>query len=34
MFEEGIKGILVLNKVDRLILEKQMDPDQAFIHMS
>ncbi|CAD8157110.1 unnamed protein product [Paramecium pentaurelia] len=34
MYEEGIKGVLVLNKVDRLILEKQMDPDQAFIYMS
>lgn len=34
MFEEGLRGILVLNKIDRLVLEKQLDPENAYIHMS
>lgn len=31
---ENIKPILVLNKIDRLILEKQMTPLDAYVHIS
>lgn len=31
---ENLKPILVLNKIDRLILEKQMTPLDAYIHLS
>ncbi|KAL4228082.1 Elongation factor-like GTPase 1 [Mactra antiquata] len=30
---ENIKPILVMNKVDRLILELKMEPNEAFIHL-
>lgn len=31
---EKLKPILVLNKIDRLILEKQMTPLDAYVHIS
>ena len=34
MFQEGIRGILVLNKIDRLITELRMAPMDAFTHLS
>lgn len=34
MYNEGIRGILVLNKIDRLITELQMAPSEAFLHLS
>lgn len=30
---ENIKPILVLNKLDRLILELKMEPAEAFVHL-
>jgi ribosome assembly protein 1 len=34
MYTEGIRGILVLNKIDRLIMELRMSPLDAFTHLS
>lgn len=33
IYEEQLKPVLVLNKLDRLILEKQMDPLDAYFHL-
>lgn len=33
-YNEGLKSILILNKIDRLILEKQMTPMDAYFHIS
>ena len=30
---EGIKPCLVLNKMDRLIVEKKLTPMEAFLHL-
>ncbi len=32
-WQEGIKPILVLNKIDRLIVEMKMDPLDAYLHL-
>jgi len=34
IYEEQLKPVLVLNKLDRLILEKQMDPLDAYFHLT
>lgn len=34
MYSEGIRGILVLNKIDRLITELRLTPMDAFTHLS
>lgn len=34
VYSEGLKAVLVLNKIDRLILEKQMEAFDAYIHIS
>lgn len=34
VYTEGLKAVLVLNKIDRLILEKQMEALDAYIHIS
>ena len=31
---ENIKPVLVLNKIDRLILELKMSPTEAYVHLS
>lgn len=33
-YMENLKPILVLNKIDRLILEKQLTPLDAYVHIS
>jgi ribosome assembly protein 1 len=33
-WNQGIKPILVLNKIDRLILEKKLEPADAHAHIS
>ena len=30
----GVKPVLVINKIDRLILEKEMDPIDAYYHIA
>jgi ribosome assembly protein 1 len=32
-WKENVKPILVVNKLDRLIVELQMSPNEAFIHI-
>lgn len=34
IYEEQLKPVLVLNKLDRLILEKQLDPLDAYFHLT
>ncbi|XP_017135060.1 elongation factor-like GTPase 1 [Drosophila miranda] len=34
IYEEQLKPVLVLNKLDRLILEKQMEPLDAYFHLT
>ena len=31
---ENIKPVLVLNKMDRLILELKMTPEEAYLHLT
>jgi translation elongation factor EF-G len=33
-WNQGIRPILVLNKIDRLILEKKLEPADAYAHIS
>lgn len=33
-YSENIKPILVLNKIDRLILEMQLQPIDAYVHLT
>ncbi len=33
-WNQGIKPILVLNKIDRLILEKKLEPADAYTHIN
>jgi ribosome assembly protein 1 len=33
-FEEKVSTVLVLNKIDKLIREKQMSPMEAYIHLN
>ena len=33
-WQEGIKPVLVLNKIDRLIVELKLDPLSAYVHLS
>ena len=32
-WNQGIKPILVLNKIDRLIVEKKLEPADAYAHI-
>lgn len=33
-YSENIKAVLVLNKIDRLILEMQLTPLDAYVHLT
>ena len=33
-WNQGIRPILVLNKIDRLILEKKLEPADAYAHIN
>jgi translation elongation factor EF-G len=33
-WNQGIKPILVLNKIDRLIMEKKLEPADAYTHIN
>lgn len=33
-YQEHLKPVLLLNKIDRLILEKKMEPLDAYIHLT
>lgn len=33
VYSENMKAVLVLNKIDRLILEMQVDPIDAYLHL-
>ncbi|GAB1607399.1 elongation factor-like GTPase 1 [Argonauta hians] len=32
-WQEGIKPVLMLNKIDRLIVERHMEPQEAYLHL-